>query len=578
MKLIEALNVLKSSFPDGVMPWNVGLACGFTPGHLETFLAAQLRLLVVKRRPVIQSGLYGDCVGNVERFIPSPPEAVAVVLEWPDLDPRLGLRHLGGWTVKSLGDILKTVSGRLIRLSAAVELLAASSPVAICAPTLPIPPVAYVPLRQAGTFDLALRESLAAFAARVSNIPGVRIVNAQLLDEVSPHRDRLDVRTDLSSGFPYRLTHASAVAELLAPLLWPPASKKGLITDLDDTLWRGILGEVGPDGITWDLDHHTQIHGLYQQLLASLADAGVLIAVASKNDRSAVDRAFDRADLILTKDLVHPVESGWGPKSQAVGRILQKWNISADAVVFVDDSPMELAEVRSSHHEMECVLFPRDDEQAAYELLKDLRGVFGKTTVTTEDSLRLESLRSSAEIFGSSPDGSISPDPFLEQAEAEVTVDFRKDHRDPRALELINKTNQFNLNGRRLSDREWVAHCRATDTFVMVVSYKDKFGPLGRIAVLAGRQTGTCITVQHWVMSCRAFSRRIEHRCLGLLFEDLGADQVCLDFQATPRNGPLRNFLADFVDGDPQPGFLVAWETFRSRCPPLHHQVKRRNA
>jgi len=438
--------------------------------------------------------------------------------------------------------------------------------------------VDYSPVRQAGAFDLALRESLAAFAARVASILGVRIVNSQLLDELSPHRDRLDVRTDLSSGFPYRLAHASAVAELLAPLLWPPASKKGLITDLDDTLWRGILGEVGPDGITWDLDHHSQIHGLYQQLLDSLADAGVLIAVASKNEPSMVNRAFDRADLILGKERVYPVESGWGPKSQAVARILQKWNISGDAVVFVDDSPMELAEVRASHRDVECVLFPRDDDQAAYELLKHLRGFFGKTTVTAEDSLRLESLRRSAEIFGSSPDGSTSPDQFLEQALAELTVDFRKDQQDPRALELINKTNQFNLNGRRFSDREWAAHLSAPDTFLIVVSYKDKFGPLGKIAVLTGRQDGPFITLQHWVMSCRAFSRRIEHRCLGLLFEDLAAAQVCLDFQATPRNGPLRNFLADLLGHDPQPGFLLACETFRSRCPPLHHQVTRLDA
>ncbi|MGO9919369.1 MAG: HAD-IIIC family phosphatase [Isosphaeraceae bacterium] len=575
MKLIEALNILKSPLPDGVSPWNVALVCGFTPAHLETFLAAQLRLLAVDRRPMIQSGVYGDCVGNLQRLVVSPPDAAAMVLEWPDLDPRLGLRHLGGWTIKHLGDIRQTVEARLIRISEAVERLAPRAPLALCTTTLPIPPVGYWPGRQAGAFELALRESVVAFAARISSIPGVRIVNPQLLDELSPHRDRLDVRTDLSSGFPYRLAHASAVAGLLARLLWPPASKKGLITDLDDTLWRGILGDVGPDGITWDLDHHSQIHGLYQQLLDSLADAGVLIAVASKNDAPLVSRAFDRADLILTRDRVYPVESGWGPKSQAVARILHKWNISGDAVVFVDDSPMELAEVRSSHPDVECVQFPRDDEQAAYELLKYLRGLFGKTTVTAEDGLRLESLRRSAEIFGGNPNESASPDQFLEQTEAEITVDFRKDQQDQRALELINKTNQFNLNGRRFSDGEWPAHCSARDTFLMVVSYKDKFGPLGKIAVLTGRQDGPCITVQQWVMSCRAFSRRIEHRCLGLLFEELAADRVFLDFQATPRNGPFRNFLADFLDQDPQPGHLVPRETFRSRCPPLHHQVKR---
>jgi len=574
MKLIEALNILKAPFPDGMTPWNVALVCGFTPAHLETFLAAQLRSLAAERRPVIQSGLYGDCVGNLERLATAPPDAAAVVLEWPDLDQRLGLRHLGGWTVKSSGDILQTVRARLLRLSDAVLRLAAAAPVVLCGPTLPIPPVGYSPVGQAGAFDLALRESLAAFAARVASMPGVRIVNPQLLDELSPHRDRLDVRTELSSGFPYRLAHASAVAQLLAPLLSPPSPKKGLITDLDDTVWRGILGEVGPDGVTWDLDHHSQIHGLYQQLLDSLADAGVLIAVASKNDPSVVKQAFDRADLILSRERVYPVESGWGPKSQAVARILQKWNIGGDSVVFVDDSPMELAEVRASHGDVECVLFPRDDEQAAYELLKHLRGLFGKSAVTAEDGLRLESLRSSAEIFGSNPNGNTSPDQFLEQAEAEITVDFRKDQEDPRALELINKTNQFNLNGRRFSDREWAAHLSAVDTFLLVVSYKDKFGPLGKIAVLTGRRDGAKLAVQQWVMSCRAFSRRIEHQCLAILFESFAVEEISFDFQATPRNGPLRDFITELTGTPPLTECRIGRSLFQASCPPLHHQIK----
>ena len=115
-------------------------------------------------------------------------------------------------------------------------------------------------------------------------LPNVRIVNPQRLDALSPPAERLDVKAELMSGFPYRTAHASVVAELLAEPLKPVMPKKGLITDLDDTLWRGILGEVGAHGVTWDLDHYSHMHGLYQQLLNSLAEAGVLIGVASKND------------------------------------------------------------------------------------------------------------------------------------------------------------------------------------------------------------------------------------------------------------------------------------------------------
>src|SRR5258708_40172043 len=105
---------------------------------------------------------------------------------------------------------------------------------------------------------------------------------------------RLDVQSELLSGFPYQLSHASALAELLAALVRNPIAKKGLITDLDDTLWAGILGESGVDGISWHLEQKAHIHGLNQQFLASLASAGVLIAVASKNDPALVEQAFER--------------------------------------------------------------------------------------------------------------------------------------------------------------------------------------------------------------------------------------------------------------------------------------------
>src|SRR5262249_17436886 len=150
----------------------------------------------------------------------------------------------------------------------------------------------------------------------------IKVVNPQLLDRLSSPGDRLDVSSELVSGFPYRLPHASAVAERLARVIRSPVPKKGLITDLDNTLLRGILGDDGPRDISWDLDHGSHIHGLYQQFLNSLAGAGILIAVASKNDPALVEEAFRRSDLILQRDRVFPLEVHWGAKSGSVERIL----------------------------------------------------------------------------------------------------------------------------------------------------------------------------------------------------------------------------------------------------------------
>ena len=141
----------------------------------------------------------------------------------------------------------------------------------------------------------------------------------------------------------------------MARLLAPPAPRKGIVTDLDDTLWSGLAGEIGPEGVSWDLASHSQLHGLYQKLLAALAEEGVLIGVASKNDPAVVERTFEREDLLLRADRIFPVEAHWGAKSGSIERILRTWNISADSVVFVDDSAMELAEVAAAHPGMECL-------------------------------------------------------------------------------------------------------------------------------------------------------------------------------------------------------------------------------
>ena len=91
---------------------------------------------------------------------------------------------------------------------------------------------------------------------------------------------------------------------------------------------------------------------------------------------------------------------------------------------------------------------------------------------------------------------------FLAEAQARVKIGTAKEPLDPRGIELLNKTNQFNLNGRRVTEGAWRSHLREADTFLLIVSYRDKYGPLGKIAVLSGRCTDAAIRVEHWVMSC----------------------------------------------------------------------------
>ncbi|MBE3043746.1 HAD family hydrolase, partial [Candidatus Bathyarchaeota archaeon] len=333
MKLLDALELLKRPASEEAQLLRVYLACSFTPLHLQTFLAAHLRSLLPDRRVDINIGLYGDLSRSLENLKLSDFDIIAVVMEWPDLDLRLGMRNLGGWRATDLPDIVETADRRLAQLGRTLKLLSSSLPVVICLPTLPLPPLFCTPTQQGATHELQLRNALTSFALAVSREPGVRIASAQYLDGLSPARERFDFRSEVMTGFPYTMAHASTVAELLAVLIYNPAPKKGLITDLDDTLWAGILGEVGVEGLAWSLDQHAHLHGLYQRFLASLASAGVLLGVASKNDPVLVENAFSRKDLLLSKEDIFPFEAHWNRKSGSVQRILETWNIGSDTVV-----------------------------------------------------------------------------------------------------------------------------------------------------------------------------------------------------------------------------------------------------
>lgn len=573
MKLIEALKTLQSPVPGDARGLRVFLACGFTPLHLQTYLAAHLRNRMPGCAPEIRTGLFGDLAGNIERINPSELDALVVALEWADLDPRLGIRQLGGWRHKQLRDIVGSAESAASRLHRGLESVSQKVSTILSLPTLPLPPGFVSRPLQVGAEQLKLYRIVSQFGETLATCPGIRIVSPQSVAERSPLSARYDIKADLLSGFPYTLAHASVVGELASELIENRPPLKGLITDLDDTLWSGIIGESGVSGVSWSLDGHSQMHGVYQQFLASLASAGVLIGVASKNDPALVEQVWKRADLILKKEDVFPLEIHWERKSESVRRILSTWNIASDAAVFIDDNLAEVAEVQASFPDLICRVFPKNDAAAAWALLHELRDLFGKTTISEEDALRLRSIREGSAWRQESSGSNTPSDEFLQSSEARIRFDSGlKD--DQRAFELVNKTNQFNLNGKRYTEAEWRQFFEDPSAFLITATYDDKFGALGKVAVLMGTIRGNAVSLKVWVMSCRAISRRIEHQCILNLFEESGAERIDFEFAGTERNGPLRDFLIEFA-GEPLEGIIgITRDDFKGRVPKLFHRVE----
>ena len=569
VKITEALRIVQAT-PADAPPFRVTLACGFTPLHLHTFLHGHLQLALPGRAVRIKEGLYGDLCGTLERI--SETDGLVVAIEWPDLDARLDYRNSGAWGRDATASVVEHATMALGRIRTALSRVPSGIPVALALPSLPVVPIFSAPGWMSSEAELLLSGALLQFAAELAHDGRVRVMSRERLAQESPWETRFDLKSDLKAGLPYSIQHADAMAALLARTLVPPAPKKGIISDLDDTMWKGIVGDEGPENVHWDLHGDAQMYGLYQKLLGSLSDNGTLVGVASKNDPAVVAKTFERPDMILRSEQVFPIEASWNAKSGAVKSILQIWNIAADSVIFVDDSPMELAEVAAQHPSIECVLFPKQDPVACLQMFRRLRDLCGKDKVSSDDLLRLASIRQGA-AFRQQAEGGSAPESFLQQAKAVVTFDFSAAG-EARTLELVNKTNQFNLNGRRWAEADWHKESASDRSLIVTVNYEDKFGPLGTIAVAKANFQGERLFVDTWVMSCRALSRRIEHQTLRLLFETAGVNEIEFAFQPTAKNGPTQEFFTSLLGETPTADFSLRKSQFDEHCPALYHEVK----
>jgi FkbH-like protein len=569
MKLIEAIQIVQASAQSTKNSIDVRLLCGFTPLHLNTFAAAHLYNRT-SRHVTIHAGQFEDLEESLAQLASESVSDVAVIIEWSDLDARLGYRSTHGWRPAALTDIVKTVCATLQRIARLIINFARSSNCVVVAPTLPLPPLFTNSGEHEDPAALEMNQALNVFCLELSRTDSVHIVGRQYIDYHSPLRDRYDLASDIRSGFPYKLSHASLVASAIADLLRPVPRKKGIITDLDNTLWHGVLGEDGIDGVSWDLDSNQHKHALYQEMLAGLSELGVFVGIASKNDPELVHEALKKLDLVIPADRFYPVEANWGNKSESATHILKKWNISADSIVFIDDSAMEREEVLKAHPGIKCLAFPINGENKFLAFLETLRGLFGKSHVTQEDAIRIDSIKTQNTFI--SHEATDRADDFLSNTNAKLV--FSKTAFNKRTLELINKTNQFNINGHRFTDAQWLGIIEDRNKFIFTVSYQDKFGPLGQIAVICGSIIGEETVIDTWVMSCRAFSRRIEYQTINQLLKMTGRETIILDFVATQRNKYVAKFIDQIGGRMLNDRVIIDGQTFKDSSPALFHEVE----
>jgi FkbH-like protein len=291
-------------------------------------------------------------------------------------------------------------------------------------------------------------------------------------------------------------------------------TSKCLALDLDGVLWGGVIGEDGLAGIQLGGGPVGEAFVAFQRYLQSLTRTGALLAVCSKNNPEDALLPFrQHPEMVLRERDIAIFMANWKSKDENLREIAAALNIGLDAMVFVDDNPAERSRVRQRLPEVEVVELPADP--ALYVSALSRLALFETLAITGEDRQRTASIRENLERKTlQATAGSV--DDYLAQLDIEVHLTPFDEANLPRIVQLINKTNQFNLTTRRRADAE-VRALLAAGAYTQAMRTSDRFGDSGLTGVLIAIPEGGGLRVDTWLMSCRVLGRRLEEAMFAAL-------------------------------------------------------------
>ncbi len=330
--------------------------------------------------------------------------------------------------------------------------------------------------------------------------------------------------------------------------------KKVLVVDLDNTLWGGVIGDDGIEGIELgDTSPRGEAFKSFQKYILSLHDRGVLLAVCSKNDyERAIEPFHDHPEMVLRLEHFVSFKANWEPKSDNIRAIAADLGLGLDSVVFVDDNPAEIDLVRQLAEEVTAIhLGP--DPATFVRRLEDSR-LFEPHSITEDDARRTDQYRQEgarAALTASATDITACLAAF--NMTAEIRPFRRVDV--PRIAQLINKSNQFNLTTRRRTEAEVSALIGDPDIVAFSIRLADHYGDYGLIAVVIARIAAAgVLDIDTWLMSCRVLKRQVEEFTMNELVR-LAAARSCHQIHGiylpTAKNSMVRDLY-------PQLGFQLA--------------------
>ncbi|MDQ6666514.1 MAG: HAD-IIIC family phosphatase [Acidobacteriota bacterium] len=324
-------------------------------------------------------------------------------------------------------------------------------------------------------------------------------------------------------------------------------SSKCLVLDLDGVLWGGVIGEDGLAGIALGGTPQGEAFVAFQRYVRSIQRRGIPLCICSKNNEDDAREPFrQHPEMVLELDDITLFLANWDTKDENLRRIASTLNIGIDSLVFVDDNPFERSMIRRALPEIEVPEMPADP--SLYIQALDRERYFEALSLTQEDRQRTASYRDNAErqvLAAASTD----VDGFLRDLQMHVELKPFDAPNLPRIVQLINKTNQFNLTTRRMSAAEVDALLNRPNCYTQFMRLRDRFGDSGLTGVLIAHEETDTLRIDNWLLSCRVLGRRIEELMLAAAHAHavkIGLKYLSGEYVPTPKNGQVRDLYGRF--------------------------------
>lgn len=399
--------------------------------------------------------------------------------------------------------------------------------------------------RQEKVIECYWNSKIASLCSRNSN---TYIIDIKSLVEAAGRQEFYSKKLWYMGGIRYsvkgqRIIEAAIHKHMLAAF---GSRKKCIVLDLDNTLWGGVIGEAGLQGI--ELSDHKEgaRYRDFQMRLKEMKAAGIILTVVSKNNYEDVIEVFkEHKGMYLKVEDFAAMRINWEPKAKSIKELAEALNIGLDSMVFIDDSPIEREAVRCQLPEVTVPDFPEDSADLEDFITNIYYEYFVTLDITEEDRKKTEQYKQNAQREKARKI-SASIEDYLLGLQTKIKIWKASESDADRIGQLVLKTNQFNLTAKRYTDKEIRSLIESEEYDVYVASVEDKFGDSGKTAVLVIRREAEQVEIDSFLMSCRIMGRFIEDMIIDFIerkYRYQGFKQITAAYLKTKKNLPVANLF-----------------------------------